>query len=154
MSDPATQSVLIIGVGNRDRGDDGAGPVVADRLRAKGVAAIDVAGDCTRLLDVWQDRQRVIVIDAMRSGAPVGTVRTFDAIREPLPKDAFNVSTHLFGLAAAIELARPLDRLPPNLTVYGIESRNFAVGAPMSEPVVDALSEVQCRILRLLRPAV
>jgi len=40
-------------VGNRDRGDDGAGPLVADLLRAAPIAGVDVlemAGDCTALL--------------------------------------------------------------------------------------------------------
>jgi hypothetical protein len=39
---PTTErSLLVIGVGNRDRGDDAVGPVVCDLVRAADIAGVD-----------------------------------------------------------------------------------------------------------------
>ena len=79
MTEHATERVLVVGVGNRYRGDDGAGLAAAARLgEAAGapVVLLDNSGDGTVLLDVWQHADAVIVIDAMRSGAPAGSWHT------------------------------------------------------------------------------
>ena len=44
----------------------------------------------------------------------------------------FRTSTHLLGVAEAVELGRELDRLPQRLTVYGIEGERFDVGEGLS----------------------
>jgi hydrogenase maturation protease len=144
-------SVLVIGVGNPDRGDDGAGPEVAARLRMRGVQAIDHAGDGAALLDLWSSRSRVIVVDAMNAGTAPGRVRCFDAIREPLPRDLSLASSHAFGPAEAIETARALGRLPRALVVYAIEGVSFALGTGLSGPVAEACRRVEREIVAKLR---
>ncbi len=133
---------LVIGVGNPDRGDDAAGPLAAERLRAAGVDAIAHGGDGPGLIEAWQGRDPVYVVDCMKSVAPPGTVRRFDAVAAALPRGAFHVSTHALGLGEAIELARVLGRLPPRLVVYGIEGRDFAVGAPPCPAVAESVDRV------------
>jgi hydrogenase maturation protease len=71
------------------------------------------SGDGAALMEVWRGEETVIIIDAVKSGALPGTIRRFDARAQPIPKDAFRCSTHAFGVAEAIELARALARLPP-----------------------------------------
>ncbi|MEZ5840794.1 MAG: hydrogenase maturation protease [Hyphomicrobiales bacterium] len=134
----------IIGIGNRLRGDDAAGPLVAERLAALdlGLEVIELDGDGTRLLETLEGAADVIVIDAMRSGAAPGTIRRFDAASETLPAGAFHYSSHAFGVAEAIETARAIDTLPANLTIYGIEGAGFDFGAPLDaavERAIDAL---------------
>ncbi|MBF0130930.1 MAG: hydrogenase maturation protease [Alphaproteobacteria bacterium] len=116
---------LIIGIGNRFRGDDGAGPAVAGGLRARGVDAGEMNGDGTELMELWTGRAWVIVVDAARSGAPSGTLHRFEAGTEPLPSGFFHYSTHQFGLAEAVETSRILGLLPSRLTVFGVEGRDF-----------------------------
>lgn len=144
----AAGGVLVIGVGNRLRGDDAAGPLVADRLSGAGVAAIEHSGEGAGLIEAWQDAAAVILVDATRSGAEPGTIRRFDAAAVTLPRGTFQYSSHLFGLAEAIETARLLDRLPPRLIVYGIEGARFDFGAPLSDPVALAVAAVGERILQ------
>ena len=84
-----------------------------------------------------------VIVDAVRSGAPTGTIHRFDAGAGPLPASLRGVaSTHHVGLAEALELARALGRLPARTTVYGIEGISFDAGAPVSAPVVAAIDEV------------
>lgn len=141
-------SVLVLGIGNPDRGDDGAGVWVAERLAERGAPARVCRRDGFTLIESWKGRRRVIVVDATVSGAAPGTISCIDALHKDLPSEAFPVSTHGYGLAEAIAMARTLDRLPAELTVYGIEAASFAVGSPLSLPVQQACAELTERLFR------
>ena len=93
------------------------------------------------LIDLWGHDDEVVIVDAMKSGAPPGTVTRIDAITQRLPKGAFS-STHAFGPAAVVELARTMQRLPRSLIVYGIEASQVDHGAAMSPEVAAAVSDV------------
>ena len=131
---------LVVCLGNDMRGDDAAGPLAAARLRERGVAAVVEAPE--RLIDRFEDSDDVVVVDAVRSGAPAGTIHRLDAVAQPLPPELAAPSTHLFGLADAVELARVTGRLPASLRVIGIEGRVFETGAPVSAEVEAALDAV------------
>ncbi|MEI8395097.1 MAG: hydrogenase maturation protease [Rhodospirillaceae bacterium] len=134
--------LLIIGVGNRFRRDDAVGPLVADRLMARGLPAIEHSGEGAGLIEAWSGARRVIVVDATSSGSARGTVRRIDAIAEALPSHFFRYSSHLFGLAEAIATARTLGRLPPALVIYGIEGGDFGFGEELSPEVAAAADSV------------
>jgi hydrogenase maturation protease len=135
----------VIGVGNTDRGDDGAGLLVARRLKTlvpSTVAVIESANDGMRLIELWTNKDFVFVIDALdRDGEP-GAIHRFDAAIAPLPIRSFGASTHSFGVAEGIELARRLGRLPKRLTVYGIAGKHFERGALPSPGVQSAVAYV------------
>lgn len=135
----------IIGCGNLHRGDDAAGIIAAERLRALGVNAAVCIGGFAQLMDLWHGADCVIVIDAVVTGAPAGTVHLWDATR-PLPLAKSSASTHGMGIAEAIELSRALNRLPSRLQIYGIEGRNFELGSPPLPEVEKATEEVARRI--------
>ncbi len=88
----------------------------------------------------------MVVIDAARTGAPAGSVLRFDAAEKPLPAGFFRSSTHAFGVAEAVELARALGRLPGRVVVYGIEGRSFEAGGRLSKEVRRAVEEVAARV--------
>jgi hydrogenase maturation protease len=138
---------LIIGVGNAFRRDDGAGSAVAEALRGRpGFEVLLLHGEGSELIEAWRGRDHVIVIDAMRSGAAVGSLRSFDALAEPLPSGAFPCLSHQFGLAEAVEMARLLDRLPAALTLWGIEGQDFGQGPGFSPEVAVAVAALIDRL--------
>lgn len=142
-------TAVVIGVGNRDRGDDAAGPEVARRLSAIGLAGVEIielSGEATALLARLEGAGAAILIDACRSGAAPGAAHRFDVAEAPLPSGAFGLSSHGFGLSEAIELARTLGTLPPRCIVYAIEGERFDIGAPISQSVLAAIDEVVERI--------
>jgi len=142
---PGRQRTLIIGLGNEYRHDDAVGLVVARRLREaapESVLVLEETGEGASLLESWRDADTVILIDAVRSGAKPGTVHRIDAQAQPIAKKFFRFSTHAFGLAEAVELARALGRLPPRLIVYGVEGRNFEAGVGLSPEVQAAVEGV------------
>jgi hydrogenase maturation protease len=55
-------------------------------------------------------------------------------------------STHAFGVAEAVELARELGRLPGRLEVYAIEGADFSAGAELSAEVASAVRTLTRRL--------
>ena len=144
-------AALVIGVGSEFRGDDAVGLLAARRIGEEapdGVRALASSGDGAALLEAFGEADTVVVVvDAVRSGAPPGTIHRLEADRRHLPAGLFPSSTHAFGVAEAIEMARALGRLPRKLVLYGIEGRDFQAGAALSGEVARALDEVIPRVL-------
>ncbi|RLE14500.1 MAG: hydrogenase maturation protease [Actinobacteria bacterium] len=138
-----TMERIVIGVGNRDRGDDAAGIAVAERVT--GTISHVVPTGAMDLYELWTAHDSVVIIDAMRSDAAVGTVRRFDVSATPPPAETF-ASTHACGPAAGIEIARALGRLPTSIEVIGIEVGDLAVGSAMSEPVEAAVDDLAAEL--------
>ncbi len=144
---------LIIGVGNRWRGDDGVGPEVI-RLLQSDVAEIEDAqvqfrissGEGTRLMDLWRGWQQVTVIDAASSGSRPGTIHRIHNGCFPAPSP-LRCSCHAFGLAEAIQMARILGQVPTQLQVFGIEGTDFRAGDELSEAATAATIQVAREIL-------
>ena len=134
-------SVLVIGTGNDHRGDDAVGLLIARRLRVRTnleVAVHEHKGDGTTLMEAWAGAQKVIIVDAARSGAAPGTIYRFEVTSDDIPTALFSQCTHTFGVAEGIELARALKQLPPRLVLYGIEGARFQFGASLSGEVYKA----------------
>jgi hydrogenase maturation protease len=112
-------------------------------------------GEGTRLVALWVGADRAIVIDAVRSGRPPGEVLRVD-LRGDRPDGVaqfagdWRGSSHAFGLASAVSLARALGRLPRALTVYGIEGEAFEYGTGLSPTVHVAVARVAADIMASL----
>ena len=150
----AESKIVVIGIGNEYRSDDGLGIIIADKLsniNLNGIRILKQNGEPTLLMDSWKDADKVIVIDAISSGASPGTVNRFDAVEKPLPSQLFHYSTHSFSLADVIELARGLNGLPSSLTIYGIEGKNFTNGLKLSPEVEKAVGKIVELIIKEIR---
>jgi len=143
-----TNDTVVIALGNRFRGDDAAGPCVADRLRHLGVDCriVDGAEDALAIMDAWQEARTAIVVDALDGGGSPGAIRRIEFGIQPLPKDLARCSSHGLGIAEAIELSRVMGRLPASVIIYAIEAASFEPGAPLSPAVRDAVETVADRI--------
>ncbi|MGC1453323.1 MAG: hydrogenase maturation protease [Candidatus Sulfotelmatobacter sp.] len=137
--------MLIIGCGNRDRGDDGAGLMVAQRLRELGVKSEIRTGEALALIEAWKGADDVVVVDAVVTGSAAGKVWLWDS-GQVTTQLRLSVSTHGFGVAEAIKLARILDVLPKRLRVFGIEGQRFDFGSEISPEVMCAVEEVAQQI--------
>ena len=142
--------VRVIGIGNVYRGDDGAGIVAVRQLKGQlpsGVGVLEETGEGTSLMEAWKDAGSVILIDAIRSGAPPGTIYRLEAHAEKIPAKLFLCSSHAFGVAEAIDLARALNQLPRSLIVYGIEGQSFEAGEVLSLPAEEAIRATVLQVL-------
>lgn len=145
MSTGRRETILLIGVGNEYRRDDGAGIDVARSVRKaalSGVRTLEASGEGASLLESMKDAGRVILVDAVFSGGEPGTIHRFEVPRDTIPADFFHYSTHAFSVAEAIALGRALDLLPARLTLFGIEGEDFGSGEGLSAPARRAADEV------------
>ncbi len=99
-------------------------------------------------MDSWKEHDRVCVVDAVSSGASPGSIHRMNASKEPIPSKFFSCSTHDFGVAEAIELARTLGQLPKQLQLFGVEGKNFQPGEMLSSEVERAMALVVDEILQ------
>jgi hydrogenase maturation protease len=150
MSGGAECNVLIAGIGNPDRGDDGFGPAVARRLHGRApsrVRVVERSGDVLALIEDWRGCAAVVVVDAAAPIGEPGRLHRFELGDSPLPGGFSAGSTHALGLAEAIELARNLNRLPRRLVAYLAEGERFNLGAPLSPAMARAVGEATERII-------
>lgn len=141
----------IIGCGNLQRMDDGAGVLVAQRLRELGIPAEIQSGGAFELIADLEHDQHLIVIDAVATGAPVGTMHVWEGSPPRLPH-ATHFSSHGFGLAEAFRLGQILNCLPGRITVFGIEGDQFGIGEHVSPEVAATIHRVAQQIAKELAP--
>lgn len=142
--------VVVIGLGNPDRGDDAIGLDIARRLRGHvpdDVRVVEVTGDALTLIDAWDESAVTYVIDAALSGRAPGTVHRIENDDCCVPRDMTRCSGHAFGLAEALELARALGRAPRRLVIYAVEGECFDLGRGLSADVAAAAEAVTQRLL-------
>ena len=141
---------LLVGVGNDDRGDDGAGLAVVRAMRPRldrEVAVHECRGDLTELLELWHGAGLAVVVDAVRSGRPAGTILRQEVGPGDAPPTVAPASTHTFSLAEAIGLAQLLERQPERWILYGIEAADVGVGHAMDPRVAAAVPIVATQAL-------
>ncbi len=142
--------VVIVGVGNPERGDDGVGPAVLRELRARPMPdqlSLVHCDDPLEVMELFSETEMAAVVDAI-AGVPVaGTVLRFDVSTSALPVELSIGSTHAIGVAQVIELARALGLVPPRLVVYGIVGSAFAIGETLSAGVERAIRTVADAVL-------
>ncbi|MGF1619959.1 MAG: hydrogenase maturation protease [Rhodomicrobiaceae bacterium] len=140
---------MVIGIGNPERGDDGAGRLAARRLREQlppDAVIVETSGEPSALLNELAKASSAILIDACVSGSRPGAVQRFDVTAKPLPETFRDLSSHGLGVGVAIELARSLDQLPHRCILYVIEGRQFDIGRTLSPEVDVAIGDVCDRI--------
>ena len=144
MSEPSPR-VLVVGLGNALRRDDGCGLEVVERVRARAPddeTVLAWEGEPTALFELWDRATEVVLVDATAPCGSPGTIRRFDVALRALPRQHFSLSSHAVGLGDAIETARALGRLPATLIVYGIEGADFGLGSGLTQDVERSVSVV------------
>jgi hydrogenase maturation protease len=144
---------LLIGIGNAYRRDDSAGLWIARQLKEKklpGIRIEESTGEITDLMELWEDHDTVLAVDALSSGGEAGEIRRFEVHQAPLPAETFHYSTHGLSLAEAVELARAMGKLPKRFIIYAIEGKDFAAGEAISPRVKKGCAKLVDRIIQEL----
>lgn len=142
---PCEKKILLIGIGNPFRGDDGVGCVIAGKIKAlnlANVSCMEHQGEGIDLIEQWKDFSTVIVIDAVSCEEKPGTIFRFELPPDELPKSVFACSTHALNIADVIHLAKILNQCPEKIIAYGIAGKTFEMGQGFSVEVQDAAVKV------------
>ena len=111
--------VLIIGVGNLLKGDDGFGLHIADLLRNEGLGDTVVIKDGVSGIDILgeiEGYEKVIIIDAIKTGGQPGTIYTFSLNELKMQESEHSFSSHNLDLPLLIELGKKIypGKIPPS----------------------------------------
>jgi len=139
-------STLVLGMGNPILSDDGVGLEVARRLQegllpdGVDVQQSEVAG--LRLLELLKGYDKVVIVDALRTGRAPGDVVRYEA-RDFRGGHRYG-SAHSIGLETALELGRRMGLpMPDDVTVFAIEAADVETfGEEFSPPVAAAAGKV------------
>ena len=139
--------VVIAGVGNPLRGDDGFGPLMIQRLRGKVKAALFDCGSAPENFLGPIRRQypdTILVLDAADFSADPGEVRVFDSSQwQGGGFSTHNLSLNLFAdLLSADTSAR--------IYLVAIKPRTIGLGQPMSPEVRGGCRKLHRWLLSLL----
>jgi len=148
--------VLVVGLGNDDRGDDGAGLEAARRLAPALAGRAEVrahAGEPVDLIGVWGEADLLILIDAARTGRAAGTLHRFEPGPDAPSGGRLGASSHAFDLLVALRLSHALGTAPRRTVVHAIEGERFGFGASRCGAVERALPRLVERVLDEVRRA-
>jgi len=150
--------VVLIGVGNQYRRDDGIGLALAaaiSELDLPGVTVLASDGEPSRLLDAWSGASLAVLVDAVRQeGGVPGQIHRHHMSGDGLTDtwaSANSASTHGLGIGEAIALAKAVDRLPERLVVFTVEADDIGYGEHLSPPVSASLPALTQAVLAELR---
>lgn len=150
--------IAVIGCGNPNRRDDGAGPEVIRRLRARPALA---GRDEVRLLDAGTDGMSVmfaargcgslIVVDASRTGSNPGALFEVPGC-ELEQAHSPNLTLHDFRWDHALFAGRKIFReaFPDDVTVLLIEAESVDLGLGLSPAVGVTVDRVVARVEALV----
>ena len=153
MSDAASGgSTLVIGLGNPLMTDDGVGLSALEQLReawdtGPDVTLVDGGTWGMNLLPLIEDTARLVLLDAIRTGQPPGTLVRLG--RDELPRYfALKLSPHQIDLKEVLALTELRGTLPAETVALGLEPLDVDTMAASLSP------ELEARIDRLVEAAV
>jgi hydrogenase maturation protease len=155
MSELARRGTVVIGLGNPIMGDDGFGLAVLRRLQQQfripaDVELVDGGTWGLTLLPIFESAERVLLLDAIETGAEPGTLWRVE--REQLPaRFALRTSPHQIDLCDILAIMRLRGSLTAEMVAIGAQpgvidmttSLSPAVEAVVSDAVMAAIEQLQ-----------
>lgn len=162
MTGAGAPRVVIIGVGNEYRRDDGIGLEVLSRLREHAHASADPGatvqlvpsdGEPASMIEAWSGASLAVVVDAVVADPPVpGRIHRFVIGRDEAAAGRA-VSSHGLGLGEAVGLAVALGRMPDRLIIHAVEAADVGQGVGLTPAVGAAAPALTAAVLRDVQAA-
>ncbi len=147
-------NVLVLGIGNVLMMDDSIGVRVIEELEKRycfpqGVELLDGGTSGIELLSYIGDRDHLIIIDALKSGLPPGTVVKVEGEDVPA-RFMTRISPHQLGLSDVLAAATISGQLPGNLVLFGVEPKTVRLGLGLSNEVRASLDKLVSTVIEEL----
>jgi len=136
--------VIIMGIGNLIKSDDGAGLHAVRALEGRvpeGVELVEGSVYCADLFGFLDGRSKAIFIDAIDAGEEPGAIFRFTP-QQVKQKAALSVSVHDFGLYELIQTSRLMGECPEDITIFAIQVEHVEFGDQLTEKVAAAVPKV------------
>ena len=137
--------VLVLGVGNILLSDEGIGVRVAEAMQQMklpdNVEVLDGGTASMALLDTLRDRDRVIIIDAVKGKHHPGTIYRFTPADINVQREIIT-SLHQLGVLDALTQVEFLGHAPRDVVLYGIEPEDIGLSLELTPDVRAAIPRV------------
>lgn len=134
-------TILVLGIGNLLKGDDGVGVRVVEALERqrlpRGVECLDGGTGGPSLIAHFEGLRALVIIDAVNLDRPPGSIRAFGLEEIEDAESTARFSLHELGIMPMLELARQIGRLPPVVRIVGVQPERFDRALELS-PAVEA----------------
>ena len=144
-------ATVILGIGNTLKGDDGAGPLVCQKLKEVEICAdvIDAGTVPENYIQriIGKTPQNLLVIDAIDYGDTPGTIRLF----KPDQLSSHAISTHSLSPRLFVDMI--CQNINVDVYFVGIQPARVQFGQPVSPQVERAIEEVSHLIAETFPPA-
>ncbi len=149
------KTVAVLGVGNILLSDDGAGVHVLKELEKcglpQGVELLEGGTAGMDLLYLVEEVDSLIVVDSVDAGAEPGTIFKFNPNDISLIPGAHNFSLHQPGLIETMNAGRVLCKLPPQVTIFGIQPKCVDWGLDLSPELQVQIPELALLVAKEVR---
>ncbi len=106
--------------------------------------------DLTRLLDIWVNRE-VVLVDAIQSrDCDPGEILETRDLTQWQEEASVHCSSHSVSLKQAMDLASILEKRPATVYFIGLQGKQWELGQELSIPVRDSFPLVKQRIREYL----
>jgi hydrogenase maturation protease len=142
---------VVIGLGNVVLSDDGLGVHLVRRLRDRyrledRVELVEGGTAGLLLLPHLADASRVIIVDAIDTGAPVGTLVRL-AGEDSWRAFGLHLTPHDVGLRDLLGAARLSEVWPSQLVLHGAQPATTEIGTELSPPLAAVLDPLARAVL-------
>lgn len=144
-----TSDVVVVGLGNSYRRDDGVGIVVADALDDLALPRVRVVTGIAEpmgLLDAWTGADLAVVIDAAVA-TPSLTGRVSRCTLDDVAARSDGLSSHSIDIGRVHALGQALGRVPDAVVMFTIEVADTGHGIGFTPAVAAAVPEVVDMVL-------
>lgn len=146
----------IIGLGNYLLGDEGAGMHAVELLRNKmngeNVDIVDAGTPGMNLLHQFEEREKIIFVDAGNLGLKPGQYKRFIPDQVRSLKQNKGYSLHEFDLISFLEQAKKLQKTDGiEIIIYGIQAAEVTMSENLSPIVQNSLNTLVDDIFREIK---
>lgn len=146
--------ILVLGLGNLVMSDDSAGVRVIQGLLQRhsfplGVTVLDGGTLGLDLLPYLEGVERLLVVDAVETGRPAGTIVRLSGDEIPLAL-ATKVSPHQMGLKDLLTVADLQGHAPREMVLWGVQPGSIEMAMELTPEVAAAIEPLEVHVLREL----
>jgi len=146
--------IAVVGVGNLLLKDEGIGVHIAHALQQidipYNVKIID-GGTSLDLPDCLENVDKLIIIDAVKTGGQPGTIYRFHPYDMDIESEGI-ISLHELGLAQSLKMMRLIGNEPKETVIIGIEPKEINWGTELSAELQQKIPEIINIVLGEISP--
>ncbi len=150
--------IVVIGIGQKLRGDDAVGLEIVQRWQndypeSAKLFRVEISPlPGLELLGLFDAANIAVLVDAVQSGAEPGTVHV-SSVDQLVSFGTGSGSVHGFGVAETLALGYQVDpdSIPKTVIIIGVEASQMDVGQPISKKVRASIPDAVAKLEEIIQ---